>query len=161
MKKSKLLSKVLLILLSMCIYSCYSSDDDDNINDNPNLDSSNFLEKFDGFGYFYESDYNDTDFWFFKNNPNGNYLNSSIWTTVYPGLKNGQIIHRQLNLAGSFNHSYLVARLGNSILIITGQIDPHLRKSILIKQFHLHFHTFIIAPGHSLVVIEGTPMFFL
>jgi len=75
MKKSKLLSNFLLILLSMCIYSCSSSDDDDNINDNPNLDSSNFLEKFDGFGYFYESDYNDTDFWFFKNNPNGNYLN--------------------------------------------------------------------------------------
>ena len=61
MKKGILLFNSLLVLLSIIIYSCSSSDDDNNINDNTNVDSSNFLEKFDGFGYFFEDEYNDSD----------------------------------------------------------------------------------------------------
>ena len=109
MKKGILLSNSLLVLLSIFIYSCSSSDDDSNVNDNTNVDSSNFLEKFDGYGYFYEDEYNDSEFWFFKNSPDGNYLNYvekgydedeetpySFCIGISPDFTNGDIVSVEL-----------------------------------------------------------------
>tara|TARA_Y100000389_G_C17179794_1_gene373390 strand:- start:18 stop:509 length:492 start_codon:yes stop_codon:yes gene_type:complete len=72
--KKTLNPSTLVVLLFVFLYSCSSSDDDSNINDNTNIDNSNFLEKFDGYGYFNDNDINNKEFWFFKNIPNGNYL---------------------------------------------------------------------------------------
>ena len=109
MKKGIHLSNSLLVLLSIFIYSCSSSDDDSNVNDNTNVDSSNFLEKFDGYGYFYEDEYNDSEFWFFKNSPDGNYLNYvekgydedeetpySFCIGISPDFTNGDIVSVEL-----------------------------------------------------------------
>ena len=50
--KKTLNPSTLVVLLFVFLYSCSSSDDDSNVNDNTKIDNSNFLEKFDGYGYF-------------------------------------------------------------------------------------------------------------
>ena len=93
-----------IVLLSTFLSSCSSSDDDSNVNDNTNIDNSNFLEKFDGYGYFNDDDEGDEEYWFFNNIPDGNYLSyvntynniTELCLKISPNFNNEDIVSVEL-----------------------------------------------------------------